>query len=290
MPLTYRKRPGGRPAPPRPEPPPPHPEARAPRKPPSDGRASKHPWERIRAAHNTGRYTIAQLCEKFGVDRNTVYARKCYDTKRDPNAWAVDLSPQVERATQALLLKAQAAAIVTEGQAAAAGIIEIQAAAQAATDVILGHRKDITQQRNVIGQLVHELGAVTARADDIADVLTKVNEHLSAAEARIVRAQFADLAKLHARAATAQRLADATVKLQAAERRAFGLSDDGRESDPFGHLTDAQLLAEIGRLAGELERHGLPIYEAIGRAPAQLAERVDGRPLLADPPTELSQG
>ena len=48
-----------------------------------------------------------------------------------------------------------------------------------------------------------------------------------------------------------QRLADATVKLQAAERRAFGLTEDDGGADPLDSMTEAELEAQIQVLEQE---------------------------------------
>lgn len=215
-------------------------------------RAQKHPprtidWGPIRAEWETGAFTQVELARKWDIAPETLNRRMRQDRQKNPAAWTRKLGDKVKQATAVMLAGDALLSTVRKGQEVTA----VLAVAAATRDVILGHRKDIGAARRVWTGLLAELEATTTSPQQLAAMLAQAGAHLDEAGRAALAAQHAQLMQLHARVGSIQRLADATIKLQAAERRAFGLKDEDGGSDPLDQMTEAELEAQIQALEAE---------------------------------------
>ena len=106
-------------------------------------------------------------------------------------------------------------------------------AAEANTQVILGHRRDVAATRQVAADLLQELGRSALLAED-QELLTQILAGSGAEpvdEAR-ARAVVQKALALPGRVSSVKQLADTFDKLQLAERRAFGIDDPAAKSAP----------------------------------------------------------
>jgi hypothetical protein len=206
--------------------------------------AIRHDWDRIKRDHATGRYTDPELAAKHGVARETISRRRIADRKRNPLDWAVDRTEEVRRTTAALLVHEGVQKTLAAGHDAES----VLAAATISRDVILSHRTDVREARDVAGELLTELRTVTTRRGALDAMLDKALSTLSESEATALAAQYRELVKLHSRVGSIQRLADAMTRLQTLERKAFGIGDDEGGSNPLDSMTEEQLEAELERL------------------------------------------
>lgn len=210
-------------------------------------RAGSIPWTAIEADYATGKFTNVELCAKHGITAPVLSRRMRDDREKDAGRWQRNRSAQVKQATAAMLMQEAVQSTVKRGQE----ITAVLAVAAATRDVILGHRKDIGAARRVWTGLLAELEATTTSPQQLAAMLAQAGAHLDEAGRAALAAQHAQLMQLHARVGSIQRLADATIKLQAAERRAFGLKDEDGGSDPLDQMTEAELEAQIQALEAE---------------------------------------
>lgn len=198
-------------------------------------------WQRIRADHNTGRYTDQELGELHGVARNSISRRRLKDNQADPSLWAVDKSAEVKRYTAALLVQQDVAQKVAAGGAASA-VVE---AALAARDVILRHRGDLTKARDTAIAMLEELAATTTKASDIEAFSALLSADLDDQAKAAWREQFKGFMRLHARSSSMHKLADSLIKLQNGERKAFGLDGDTKGQDQGKTLSDVDRAARL---------------------------------------------
>ncbi|CAB4158890.1 hypothetical protein UFOVP703_39 [uncultured Caudovirales phage] len=220
-------------------------------------------WARVRADHNTGRYTDEELSALHGLHQGSIKRRRLRDTKTDPTLWAKDRTAEVQRATQALLMQDQT---VTAGGAASA----VMAAALATRDVILLHRSDVRRARDVAMGLLDELAATTNNAEQLARMFEVCSRDLDPEQLAGLREQFKGLLKLHARASSVHKLTDALSKAQALERRAFGISDqDDPGKDDQRQLSDLERAARLTRILDRARQ---------AKQAAEPAPGVDGHP------------
>lgn len=199
-------------------------------------------WQRIEADHSTGRYTDQELADAHGVQRAVLSRHRSKARQRDPSSWAVDRSADVARATQALLAHQQITEVVTKGNAAES----VLTAALASRDVILRHRTDLAQARDVAMRLLCELDATTTMAGELAKAFEVATSDLAPEEKAGLREQFKGLMKLHARASSVHKLADSLQKVQTMERKAFGIEDaSDKAQDRQRALSDVERAARI---------------------------------------------
>jgi hypothetical protein len=165
--------------------------------------------------------------------------------------WTQDLRGAVRAATSAKLISATA--VRTEATKEATAVTNtVLAAAEVNKAVILAHRSDIREARDVALGLLDELwrsAMSVADKDRLAQFLAGVDaEPGDADEARkLVYKALATSARIGA----IKGLAEALTKLQTAERKAFGLDDEdaGRQLDSFSEAL-AQFIATMQSSGG----------------------------------------
>jgi hypothetical protein len=214
-------------------------------------------WPAVERDFRTGAFTLRELASKYGCSHVAIgkQARK--------NSWRQDLSKAVRAATNATVL-ASTAARVEVAKSAVAVTATVLAAAEVNKNVILGHRADIKEARNLVFALLAELRSSAMTEDEkerLVDLLTGPGaepEDVSVARRLVTKALGTA-----ARIGGVKALAEAITKLQIAERKAFGL-DASEDDRPKGTLAD-----ELAAFVGQLHSSGgskLPIRQPAARA------------------------
>jgi len=187
--------------------------------------ARKRPdWEAVERDFRTGRYTLRELEAKHGPS----YAEISRRSKKQ--GWSKDLREAIKVATDAAVLREQ----VTAAQQDTTKTILV--AAELNKQVILEHRRDISELRNLTADMVREvqqMGRV-----DLERIATMLEDpDLKQEQVGQLREELAAASRLPARILAASRLAQTFSRLQQLERRAFGL-DDPEAPPPVDELAD----------------------------------------------------
>lgn len=208
-------------------------------------------WDAIERDWRTGKFTLRELGDKHGTDPATIVRKQKRDRAKDASRWQKDLTEVVRQATNAKLINELVNKEVNEGQQRVTDVV--LAAAELNSSVILRHRADIAQLRNIAVGMAGELAVIAEAREEIARLNDILLSDASPAEIEGARRALDDLLKLHNRIGSVQKLADTHTKLQALERKAFGLDDEGSKDDAASKktLTDLEMAA---RLAGIFER------------------------------------
>lgn len=214
---------------------------------PKDSRSQKttiprgFDWEGIERDFRSGGYTLRELETKHGVSYATISRRA---TKE---GWTKDLREVIRQATDAAILRDA----VTGAQKDATETVLV--AAELNKGVILGHRADLKATRDVASALLAELAQAALMAED-RELLSQILAGSGAepADEARARATVNKALSVNTRISSVKQLADAFDKLQAAERRAFGL-DEKVERQP-NSLAD-MATDELKRMREAL-RHG----------------------------------
>jgi|GEM_PF-312750 len=230
-------------------------------------------WLAVESAYCSSRMTDKELGALFGISDATICNRRGQDRIRDPGSWRRVSSDQVARATDALL--AEDAVVRRGGEAST-----VLATAVLARDVILKHRTDIERARAVTAGLVAELESVSLQPEAIAEAVRKATEGMDPLERGTIMEQLRNLLRLHSRATSAHKLADALAKLQHMERTAFGIKDSASDDAKRKSLSDVERAA---RVAAILDR----ARKAQARAPRDPAAPPGALP---DPPAPGQPG
>lgn len=191
------------------------------------GAKVKADWEAIERDYRTGRFTLRELGEKYGVLYTTIAGR----AKR--GQWKQDLADAVRSATSAALI----ADLVEQGVDKSVQVVQV--AAEINKQVILQHRSDITKTREVALSLLNELRVLTVNSDELERLLEMAqSEDMTEEQVEEMRANFRKLMSLGGRTGSLQKLADTMTKLQALERKAFDLDapKEEQKGDPMSEL------------------------------------------------------
>jgi hypothetical protein len=179
-------------------------------------------WDAVERDFRTGKFTLRELGDKYGISHAAI-GKRSRDYK-----WVQDLGVAIRQATNARLTKELVSKEVSEGFQEVSNTV--LAAAEVNTRVILKHRKDIEATRTVASELLAEVanGRLLAQEQELlAEILAggvegKPADPRRLADANRVIQKALDVAN---RVGSVKLLADTFTKLQAAERKAFGLSD-----------------------------------------------------------------
>lgn len=192
----------------------------------------KADWEAIERDYRTGKWSGQELADKHG----NVVTRQAISKRAKEKGWTQDLSAAVRHATRASVIQAEVAKRVAGKVAGdvAGNVAEsfqattdtVLAAAEVNKQVILGHRSDIREARDVTFALLNELRTATLDPDKLQALFAKVSEDLDEVSKRILADSFRDMMRLSSRVGSVHKLADTLSKLQAMERKAFGLDDE----------------------------------------------------------------
>jgi len=180
-------------------------------------------WEAVERDYRTAKFTLRELEAKHHVS----YAEISRRAKK--HQWKKDLSEIIRQATSAALLQdsvTQAQKDITE---------TVLVAVEVNTRVILGHRRDISDTRDVAAALLSELRSAALLAEHqelLAQLLAGTGaEPIDVARAR---ATVSKALTINSRISSVKQLSDTFDKLQLAERRAFAISDGAQDGNPEG--------------------------------------------------------
>lgn len=204
-------------------------------------------WEAIERDYRTDQFTLRELERKHGAN-NTTIARRAAKA-----GWTKDLSDAVRQATNAALITATVQQKCSSAQQNAADTV--LAAAEVNKQVIMGHRTDIREVRDVAADLLNEIRAATQRPEQIEALFAAVTDEMDGPAKVAITQQFMDFMRVHSRIGSIHKLADTFTKIQAAESKAFGIDSPdtigaGSKTKPVGsktvyELTDDELVADI---------------------------------------------
>lgn len=173
-------------------------------------------WDAVRRDYATGQFTLRELQAKYGPNASTINRRARKE------GWTQDLRKPIRQATTRAVNRAEVAERKTDpkikealAEMAATGelpeeapvsVAEVLVLAEVNKQIILSHRKDLRECREVASALLAEL---KGNVDDI-PLAVRINSVKSVVEA--------------------------VTKLQAAERIAFALDDDQHPEDALSKL------------------------------------------------------
>jgi hypothetical protein len=176
-------------------------------------------WAAVERDYRAGNFTLRELGEKYGCTHAAI------GKQVKKHGWTQDLSKAVKAATNAKLIEEAVTREVANSSQAVTNTV--LAAAEVNKQVILQHRGDIREARDALADLLAELrnGALLAEEQELlAQILAGDGaEPKDEAEARRVVSKAIGLGN---RVASIKALAEAMTKLQAAERKAFGLDEE----------------------------------------------------------------
>jgi hypothetical protein len=184
-------------------------------------------WEAVERDYRTGSFTLKELEAKHGAGFADISRR----SKKD--GWTKDLRKVVRQATSAAIIAESVKAAQSGAQSTNDPNTNVVVAmAEANKDVILGHRKELTDARQVAHSLLSELseaGLLLEHKALFAEILAGSGaEPVDIAQAQ---ASISKALGIGNRVQALKSLADAMTKIQAAERVAFGLDDKDDDKD-----------------------------------------------------------
>ena len=217
--------------------------AKTPKKPAADAKTERAPslnsrhgidWAAVERDHALNRYTDTELARMHGITRESIVRRRKRDQEADPTSWSKDLGEQIQRATKVLLTKQAVADAIEQGHVEVTDAVLVEA--EVAKQVILGHRKDIKDAKELAAMMLRELRVATTDPDTLLEIWGKFsgadeeqNPHIK----RILMQGMNDLVKVDNRVGSLHKLSDTLTKLQTLERRAFSLDNpEEKPKDP----------------------------------------------------------
>lgn len=177
-------------------------------------------WDAIARDYRLGQFTLRELAEKYGCSHQAIAKRA------KEQGWTQDLGEQIKQATNAKLVANLVNQQVASGGQAVANVV--LAAAEINTNVILGHRKGLTEITQVRNMLLAQVGQAAANLPDLAEVIEMVRKP---DDNGMDRANDA-LRKALGRSALIddlKKLAEVDEKVRKGEREAFNISSEADE-------------------------------------------------------------
>jgi hypothetical protein len=218
---------------------------------PAPGRR-KVDWDAVERDYRTGKFTDSELSAKHKVTREAISRKRKRDQADRPSSWAQDLGPQVRAATNALLLKEAVASQITDDHKKVTDVILVTA--EINNQVIAGHRRDLSEARTVAASLLKELADAALAAEEkelLASILA--GEGAEPADEARIRGVVNKALSVNSRVSSIKALAEAFVKIQDAERKAYRI-DDEPQTPPPNPVAD--LLAELSSRGSRLPVKG----------------------------------
>lgn len=175
-------------------------------------------WAAVEREFRTSQMTLRELGSKFGCDHAAI------QRKAKNDGWQRDLTEAVKQATNAKLIQASVTSAVTTSQQQVTNVVLV--AAEMNTQVILGHRKGLSEITQVRNLLLSQVGQAAALLPDLAEVIEMVR---SPDDNGVDRANDA-LRKALGRSALIddlKKLAEIDEKVRKGEREAFSIGDAG---------------------------------------------------------------
>ena len=193
-------------------------------------------WEAIHKEYSTGQISIRKLATQYKVQPSAISRMA---TKHN---WVQDRSKDVEALSEAQLIKSNTksntlkATPVTTAKATLSRT-DIEIAALARTNLILGHRADANRARNLVMVLMGELECTTSNTEDferLGELLVDTTDTDAQSAQKRRLDVFNRVIDTPARIQSAKNLTEALKNAIALERDAFGLdkkNDGGDKSD-----------------------------------------------------------
>lgn len=181
-------------------------------------------WEAIERDYRTGQFTLRELAAKHGGSHQAIAKRA------KAAGWTQDLGDQIRQATSARLVADLVDKEVAKSGQAVANTVVV--AAEVNKQVILGHRADIAEVRNLAADLLNELRMATQSPEQIQALFTLATDDLPGPAKMAVTQQFNDFMRVHSRVGSVHKLADTFAKVQALERKAFDMDSPNAVPPP----------------------------------------------------------
>jgi hypothetical protein len=191
-------------------------------------------WAAIQRDYRTGKFTFRELEDKHGVGYASI------NRKAKAEAWQKDLSQVVREATEAAVIRdavlqqgaATGTATATEPQQQNdPDVVAVMAAVELNKEVLLRHRRDIRDARDLTMTMLGELKVVGENPDSLEIMFEHMTSEMKPEELMNATRAYNALVKLPGRIGSVHKLADTLAKLQPLERKAFAL-DNGADDTP----------------------------------------------------------
>ncbi len=207
-------------------------------------------WEAVERDYRTGSFTLKELEAKHGAG----FADISRHAKKE--GWTKDLRKVVRQATSAAIIaesvKAAQSGLQTTNDANTNVVV---AMAEANKEVILGHRRELIDARQVAHSLLAELSEAGLLLEHKAlFALILAGESAEPVDIAQAQASISKALGIGNRVQALKSLADAMTKIQAAERVAFGLDekDDDKDKDSVSQALSDFFGGIHGAAAGRL--------------------------------------
>jgi hypothetical protein len=219
--------------------------------------ASERPrvdWDAVDRDYRAGNLTVRELATKHGTNHATIVRR----AKR--LGLTRDLSEAVREATNARLIAETITKEVTKSHHEVTNTV--LAAAEVNAQVVMGHRQELSQARALANALLAELQQAALTADDL-EMLAEILAGEGAKPADLAKARnaVARTLGLGGRVTSIRALGETFVRLQAAERVAYGIEqvpkvteDRMRSANPS--IAEEVKLRSLRRCEGRMQRGG----------------------------------
>lgn len=194
----------------------------------------KTDWEAVERDYRTGAFTLRELEAKHGADNGLI------SRKAKKEGWTQDLGLAIKHATNAKLAEQLVSKEVSKSQQKVSTTIQV--AAEVNTNVILSHRADLLEMKQVKKLLLDQIRQATVHIVDLAEVVEMVR---NPDENGIDRANDA-LRKVLGRSALVddlKKLADVDEKVRKGEREAFSI--DAAAANPENAISKKRIQIEF---------------------------------------------
>lgn len=181
-------------------------------------------WEALERQYRLGTQSNTQLSVAFGVSVSSIGRRA------SAKGWVADKREEVEATTHSLLIQNASG---NANPNATPTPLEIKAAAQVATDIVLGHRQDAARSRVLFQKLLAEVEAET----DALDLFLSLGELLDTSgpdktgnwRQDKLNELYKKVISQAGRIDNAKKLVEILEKVVKLERQAFGILDGSEE-------------------------------------------------------------
>lgn len=204
------------------------------------GRAPKADWEAVKADYCAGILTIREVAEKHGLSHATVGKRAKGNPARNEPPWERDLTHRIRRRVQRVIN--EPVAVPNDTSMSGAGNLPgpddpeeavVTSAANRAAAVLKSHRKLIGRARRISHSLMHELETQTMKIEDFKNFAVQVAKSLGedGKPDELLLRKWMSAMTADNRIGMLEELSRAIKTLVAAERIAYGLTDDGKNDE-----------------------------------------------------------
>lgn len=197
------------------------------------------------ADFSTGTFTDGELARKHGVSREQIGRRRSSDRRKDPDAW-----PKVSQAIVREVTQAKVSQIVNEAVTARSDKFTevVLAAAEVNKQVIMGHRQDAANLRQLVGRLTNEIALSNLLAGEM-ELLAQIVAGSGAEPADEAKARVTVMKALGMgqRVSSLKALSESLKNLIAIEREAYNIApNDGKPKDA-ADLSEDELSRKLAK-------------------------------------------